>query len=68
MNIKSSKFLIIAALTFVIVFLMNYIGNEEADKLSRALLNAFAGVIGLTIGMWILYRNRDDKGNQQHFD
>jgi len=68
MNIKSTKFLIIAVLTFIILFLMNYIGSEETDKLSRALLTAFAGVIGLTIGMWFVYRNRDDSGNRQHFD
>jgi len=68
MNIKSTKFLIIAVLTFAILFLMNYIGNTEPDKLSRALLTAFAGVIGLTVGMWFVYKNRDDNGNQQHFD
>lgn len=68
MNIKSTKFLIIAVLTFTILFLMNYIGNTEPDKLSRAFLTAFAGVIGLTVGMWFVYKNRDDKGDQQHFD
>lgn len=67
MNIRSYKFLIIAVITFVILFLMNYIGNPEPDKLSRALMTAVAGVAGLTIGMWFVYRNRDD-GNQQHFD
>ncbi len=68
MNIKSPKYLIVALVTFIIVFLMNYIGNDEADKLYRALLNAFAGVIGLTIGMWFLYKNRDSNGNHQNFD
>ncbi|MGC4129695.1 MAG: hypothetical protein QM564_09090 [Bergeyella sp.] len=68
MNIKSYKFAIVAVITFIILFLMNYIGSEEADRLSRALLTAFAGVIGLTIGMWFVYKNRDDNGNQQHFD
>ena len=68
MNIKSPKFFIAAAITFIILFLMNYIGSQEADKLSRALLTAFAGVVGLTIGMWFVYKNRDDNRNQQNFD
>ena len=46
MKIKSKNFLIVALIVFVGVFLMNYLGNNESDKLYRALLNAFAGVIG----------------------
>lgn len=68
MNIKSPKFLIVAAVTFIILFLMNYIGSQEVDKLSRALLTAFAGVVGLTIGMWFVYKNKDDNGEKPNFD
>ena len=60
MNIKSTKFLIVAAITFIILFLMNYIGNDLPDKTERALMTAIAGVIGLTIGMWFIYRNSKD--------
>lgn len=60
MNIKTKKFAVIAAITFVILFLFNYIGNDLPDKLERALMTAVAGVIGLTIGMWFVYRNSKD--------
>jgi len=60
MNIKSKKFAVIAAITFVILFLFNYNGNDMPDKLERALMTAVAGVIGLTIGMWFVYRNSKD--------
>ena len=60
MNIKSKKFLVVAAITFIILFLMNYIGNDQADKLERALMTAVAGVVGLTIGMWFVYKNSKD--------
>ena len=67
MNIKSPKYLIIAAITFIILFLMNYLGNNQADKLERALMTAAAGVAGLTIGLWFINRNKNDD-NPQHFD
>ncbi|TXF79572.1 hypothetical protein [Chryseobacterium sp.] len=60
MDIKSSKYAVIAVITFVILFLMNYLGNTETDKLERALMTALAGVIGLTIGMWFINRNKHD--------
>lgn len=60
MDIKSTRFLLIAALTFIILFLMNYIGNNNADKIETALMTAVAGVIGLTIGMWFVHRNSKD--------
>ncbi len=66
MNIKSYRFLIVAAITFIILFLMNYIGNPETDRLQRALMTAVAGVVGLTIGMWFVYRNRKDGDRPPH--
>ena len=60
MNIRSTKYYIVAALTFIILFLMNYIGNDLPDRLERALMTAVAGVVGLTIGMWFVYRNSKD--------
>lgn len=66
-SIKSKKYWIFAAITFAIVFAMNYIGNESADKLSSALMNASAGVVGLTIGMYFLYKNKDG-GPSEEFD
>ena len=60
MDIKSKKFAVIAAITFLILFLMNYLGNDMPDRLERALMTAVAGVIGLTIGMWFVHRNSKD--------
>lgn len=66
MKLFGRTHIIISIITFVILFLMNYIGSDAADKLSRALLNAVAGVVGLSIGMFILYKNKD--GNHPNFD
>ncbi|MET3036251.1 hypothetical protein ABXT08_09130 [Chryseobacterium sp. NRRL B-14859] len=60
--------IIISVITFVILFLMNYIGNDLPDKLQRALLTAFAGVVGLTIGLFILNKGKNDKNPPQNFD
>ena len=68
MEIKSYKFLAVLAITFVIVFLMNYIGNSKPDKLEAAILNGFGGVVGLTVGMYIYNRGRNHKTPPQHFD
>jgi len=67
MKVNSFRYLVVAAITFVILFLMNYVGSDYEDKLERALLTAVAGVIGLTIGMWFMYRNKDDN-RPQDFD
>lgn len=68
MEIKSVKFLVVLVITFVIVFLMNYIGNTQSDKLQRALLNGLGGMVGLTIGMMIYNRSKNDQSGPQHFD
>lgn len=60
--------IIISVITFVILFLMNYLGNDLPDKLQRALLTAFAGVVGLTIGLFILNKGKNDKTPPQNFD
>lgn len=60
------KYIVFGIITFVIIFLMNYLGNDAPDKLYRALLTAFAAVVGLGIGMWIYSRNKDD--NHPNFD
>ena len=68
MEIKSVKFLVVLVITFVIVFLMNYIGNTQPDKLQSALLNGRGGMVGLTIGMMIYNRSKNDQSGPQHFD
>ncbi len=68
MEIKSVKFLVVLVITFVIVFLMNYIGNTQPDKLQSALLNGLGGMVGLTIGMVIYNRSKNDQSGPQHFD
>lgn len=68
MEIKSVKFLVVLVITFVIVFLMNYIGNTQPDKLQSALLNGLGGMVGLTIGMMIYNRSKNDQSGPEHFD
>lgn len=68
MKLFGKNHIIILVITFVILFLMNYIGNDLPDKLQRALLTAFAGVVGLTIGLFILNKGRNDKSPPQNFD
>ncbi|AKK71514.1 hypothetical protein HX13_04795 [Chryseobacterium sp. P1-3] len=68
MKLLGRNHIIISVITFVILFLMNYIGNDLPDKLQRALLTAFAGVIGLTVGLFILNKGKNDKNPPQNFD
>ncbi|WP_333596707.1 hypothetical protein [Chryseobacterium flavum] len=68
MKLFGKNHIIISVITFVILFLMNYIGNDLPDKLQRALLTAFAGVIGLSIGLFILNKGKNDKNPPQNFD
>ncbi|MNX86906.1 hypothetical protein D3C86_1188080 [compost metagenome] len=67
MKLKNPKYLLIGAITFVIIFLMNFIGSDYPDKLSRALLTASAAVIGLGVGMWI-FNKRDQNDERNNFD
>ena len=52
--------MVVAVITFLILFLMNYIGNDMPDRLERALMTAVAGVVGLTIGIWFVNKNSKD--------
>lgn len=68
MKIFGKNHIIISAITFVILFFMNYLGNEQADKLQSALMIAAAGVIGLSIGLFILNKGKNDKTPPPDFD
>lgn len=68
MKLFGKNHIIISIITFIILFLMNYIGNDLPDKLQRALLTSFAGVIGLSIGLFILNRGKNDNSPPQNFD
>ena len=64
-KILNLKYLLIAVAVFVILFLMNYIGNDNPDKVERAVLTGLGGVAGLTI--WMLFFDKDDDP-PQNFD
>ncbi|MFY7815066.1 MAG: hypothetical protein ACOVRK_07725 [Chryseobacterium taeanense] len=68
MKLFGKNHLIICVITFAILFLMNYLGNNEADKLQRALMIGAAGVIGLSIGLFIMNKGKDDKTPPHNFD
>lgn len=68
MKLFQKNHFILSAITFTILFMMNYLGNDQPDKLSRALLTATAGVIGLSVGLLILKKGKDDKTPPQNFD
>ncbi|MBS1548870.1 MAG: hypothetical protein JSS94_03255 [Bacteroidetes bacterium] len=66
MELKGTKLYIAMAITFVILFLMNYIGNSEAsDRLSRAILIGAAGAIGLGISFWLSGRGKNNNDHQE---
>lgn len=68
MKLFGKNHIIISVITFVILFSMNYIGNDQPDKMERALMTAFAGVIGLSIGLFILNKGKNDHKPPQNFD
>ncbi len=68
MKIFGKHHLIISLITFIILFLMNYVGNNEPDKIQTATMIAGAGVIGLTLGLFVLNKNKDDKNPPPDFD
>lgn len=68
MKLFGKNHIIISVITFVILFLMNYIGNDLPDKTERALMTAFAGVVGLSVGLFILNKGKNDKSPPQNFD
>ena len=68
MKLFGRNHLILCAITFIILFLMNYLGNDQADKLERGLMIGAAGAIGLSIGLVIMNKGKDDKTPPQDFD
>lgn len=68
MKLFGRNHILVCVFTFAILFLMNYLGNEEADKIERALMTAAAGVIGLTVGLFIMNKGKNDKNPPQNFD
>ncbi|SMP24639.1 hypothetical protein [Chryseobacterium profundimaris] len=68
MKLFGRNHLILCAITFIILFLMNYLGNDQADKLERALMIGAAGVIGLSLGLLIMNKGKDDKTPPHNFD
>jgi len=63
-----TKHIVLSVITFAIIFAMNYVGNDLPDRLSRALMNAAAAVVGLGIGIFILYRAKKDDRPHDDFD
>ncbi|REC73768.1 hypothetical protein DRF60_18910 [Chryseobacterium elymi] len=68
MKLFGKNHIIISVITFVILFLMNYLGNDLPDKMERALMTAFAGVIGLSLGLFILNKGKNNNKPPQNFD
>ncbi|WP_419870263.1 hypothetical protein [Chryseobacterium sp. CT-SW4] len=68
MKLFGQQHLILSVITFAILFLMNYLGNELPDKLERALLTAGAGVVGLTLGLFILNKGKNNDKPPHNFD
>jgi UDP-N-acetylmuramyl pentapeptide phosphotransferase/UDP-N-acetylglucosamine-1-phosphate transferase len=68
MKLFGKNHIIICIITFAILFLMNYLGNDQPDKIERALMIACAGVIGLSVGLLIMNRGKNDKNPPPDFD
>ncbi len=68
MKLFGKNHLIICLITFGILFLMNYLGNTQPDRVETALMIAGAGVIGLSLGLLIMNKGKDDKNPPQDFD
>ena len=68
MKLFGRNHLIMSAITFGILFAMNYVGNTSPDKLEGALMTAGAGVIGLTLGLLIYNKGKGGDNTPQNFD
>lgn len=69
MELKGKKLYISMLVTFILVFLMNYIGNSEApDRMERALLTGFGGALGLGIAFWFMGRKQKKDDTHPDFD
>jgi hypothetical protein len=65
MNFRGTKLIVAMAIAFVVVFLMNYIGNNGSDRLYRASLTGFAGAVGLGISLWYMSKKNNDKDHHE---
>ena len=61
------KYILFGVITFIIIFLMNFLGNDAPDKLYRALLTAGVSAVCFIIGLMI-YNKMGDKKDHQDFD
>ena len=67
MKIEGIKLYLVILATFVVVFLMNYLGSDAEDRLYRASLNGLGGAVGIGIGLWWMNKKGKDT-DQHHFD
>jgi len=67
MNFKNPKYIVFGIITFIIIFLMNYLGSDTPDKMYRAVLTASVSAVCLIIGLWI-YSKRDQNDERNNFD
>lgn len=69
MDYKNPKFYLIVLATFIIVFLMNYVGNSGApDRLPRAVMTGASAAIFLIIGLFISKKTKPDDRDKFDFD
>lgn len=66
---KSTKHKIIAIiLTFVIVFLMSYIGDTEINRVSNACFKGIGASVGLVVGYFIWGYVKKNDETPENFD
>lgn len=69
MDFKTPKFYLIFLATFIIVFLMNYVGNTGAeDRLERALMTGASAAVFLALGLFISKKIKPDDRDKFNFD
>lgn len=68
MEFKGTRLVVLMVVTFIIIFLMNYLGNPASDRLQRALMTGVSGAVFLAIGFWLFGKFGKDKDDHQNFD